>query len=158
VPRVYIETTIPSYLAARSTSDVILAARQCLTHAWWNQRRHVFQCCISQLVLDEAARGDAAAATRRLALLKPFPLLELNGEVSELAERLLIERALPAKAADDAAHIAVSAVHRVNFLLTWNFRHIANAETREEVRRVCVFAGYGLPVICTPEELLGGKL
>jgi len=127
-PKLYLETTLASYLTARPTRDLIMSARQEITSLWWAQRLADFECVISQIVLDEAARGDAIAAKRRLAVLASFPLLEINREVAELAEQLIQAAALPANAVDDAGHIAVCAVHGVRFLLTWNFRHLANAE------------------------------
>lgn len=153
----YIETTIASYLTARPTRDLITTARQQITVGWWTARLADFDCAISQIVLDEAGRGDKIAATRRLAALRPFRLLEVNDEVSRLAERLIEEEALPANAVDDAGHVAVCAVHGVKFLLTWNFRHLANAEKLDHIRQVCLLAGFFPSTICTPEELMKGN-
>lgn len=153
-PRLYLETTVVSYLTARPTRDIVMSARQQLTQEWWDRRRGDFDICISQLVLAEAARGDSAAAGRRLAALREFTVVEFPQPVPKLAEALLNSRLLPANAADDAVHIAVAAVQNVHFLLTWNFRHIANATHAAEIRALVAKLGYTCPVICTPEELL----
>jgi len=153
--RIYIETTIPSYLTARPSRDIIQAGRQQLTYTWWESERHNYDLCISQMVLDEAAAGDAEAARRRLAVIADLPLLDLTGAVETLAENIMQANLLPASASRDAVHIAVTAVHQVTFLLTWNCRHIANAVLFRELRRIIVDAGYDMPVICTPEELIG---
>jgi hypothetical protein len=156
-PVLYLETTIPSYLVSRPSRDVVVAARQEITRQWWDIRRADFRIVASQVVLDEAAEGDREAARNRLAVLEAFPLLAINDEVVALAEGILRSKVLPRKAARDAAHIAVSAVHAVGFLLTWNCVHLANAETFPLVEKICSSAGYNCPVICTPDELLGGE-
>ena len=125
--RIYIETTIPSYLTARPSRDIVQAARQQLTREWWDVERRNYDLCISQIVLDEATAGDAEAAQRRMAVIDTLPLLDLTFEVDGLAETIMQSGLLPASASRDAVHIAVTAVHQVHFLLTWNCRHIANA-------------------------------
>ena len=156
-PLLYLETTIPSYLMSRPSRDLVVAGRQEITRQWWDARRADFRIVISQVVLDEAAEGDRQAARNRLAVLKPFSLLEINDEVATLAENILRSKVLPQKAARDAAHVAVAAIHAVGFLLTWNCVHLANAETFPRVEKLCLSAGYRCPVICTPDELLGGE-
>ena len=153
--RVYIETTIPSYLTARPSRDIVQAARQQLTREWWDVERRNYDLCISQIVLDEAAAGDAEAAQRRMAVIDTLPLLDLTFEVDGLAETIMQSGLLPASASRDAVHIAVTAVHQVHFLLTWNCRHIANATIFRDLQHIIMSAGYDVPVICTPEELLG---
>ena len=153
--RIYIETTIPSYLTARPSRDIVQAARQQLTREWWEVERRNYDLCISQIVLDEAAAGDAEAAQRRMAVIDTLPLLDLTFEVDGLAETIMQSGLLPASASRDAVHIAVTAVHQVHFLLTWNCRHIANATIFRDLQHVIMSAGYDMPVICTPEELLG---
>ena len=153
--RVYIETTIPSYLTARPSRDIVQAARQQLTREWWDVERRNYDLCISQIVLDEAAAGDAEAAQRRMAVIDTLPLLDLTFEVDGLAETIMQSGLLPASASRDAVHIAVTAVHQVHFLLTWNCRHIANATIFRDLQHIIMRAGYDVPVICTPEELLG---
>ncbi len=153
--RIYIETTIPSYLTARPSRDIVQAARQQLTREWWDVERRNYDLCISQIVLDEAAAGDAEAAQRRMAVIDTLPLLDLTFEVDGLAETIMQSGLLPVSASRDAVHIAVTAVHQVHFLLTWNCRHIANATIFRDLQHVIMSAGYDMPVICTPEELLG---
>ena len=153
--RIYIETTIPSYLTARPSRDIVQAARQQLTREWWDVERRKYDLCISQIVLDEAAAGDAEAAQRRMAVIDTLPLLDLTFEVDGLAETIMQSGLLPASASRDAVHIAVTAVHQVDFLLTWNCRHIANANIFRDLQHIIMSAGYDVPVICTPEELLG---
>jgi len=153
--RVYIETTIPSYLTARPSRDIVQAARQQLTREWWDVERRNYDLCISQIVLDEAAAGDAEAAQRRMAVIDTLPLLDLTFEVDGLAGTIMQSGLLPASASRDAVHIAVTAVHQVHFLLTWNCRHIANATIFRDLQHIIMSAGYDVPVICTPEELLG---
>ena len=153
LPRVYIETTIVSYLSARDSRDVVSLARKQITTEWWKVRRSLFSPCVSSVVLDEAGRGDEAAANKRIRFIADLPLLDFNRKSIQLAEAFIVEGALPEIAADDAAHIAVCAVHCVPYLLTWNFRHIANASKREQLSSICTRHGLPLPVICTPEEL-----
>lgn len=153
-PKLYLETTVVSYLTARSTRDIVMTARQQITQEWWDGRRRDFNIHVSQLVLAEAARGDATAAKLRLAALSEFAVLEIQSAVPKLANALLKSRLLPTNAADDALRIAMAAVHGVHFLLTWNFRHIANATRADEIRLLVAKFGHTCPVICTPEELL----
>ncbi len=153
--RLYLETTVPSYLTAWPSRDLIRASHQQLTREWWARRREDFEVFISQLVLDEAAAGDPLAASERLVVLADLPLLDLTEEVSSLAAALVASLALPAKAATDAAHITVAAVHGMHFLVTWNCAHIANAEMATAIQDVCRQHGFIAPVICTPEELMG---
>jgi hypothetical protein len=154
-PKLYLETTVPSYLTAWPSRDLIRAGHQQLTKEWWQTRRAGFDIYISQFVLDEAAAGDAEAARERLAALQGLPVLDLSEPVVELAGALNASLALPQKAVTDAAHIATAAVHGMHFLLTWNCAHIANAEMFVAIERVCQAHGFACPVICTPEELMG---
>ena len=155
--RVYLETTIPSYLTAWPSRDLVIAGHQQMTEVWWRTRRDEFEICISQFVLDEASAGDAEAAQERLAILKPLPLLDISEAVLELASAILQSGIIPAKAAQDAAHIAISAVHGIDFLLTWNCAHIANAQIVKKVQAICTQHGFPCPLICTPEELMGNE-
>lgn len=156
-PRVYLETTIPSYLVARSGRDLVIAAHQQLTRDWWLTRRPLFELFASELVLEECAAGDAEAARRRLELLRDIPILAANDGITDIAERLVVDGPIPPKAAGDALHIALATVYQCDFLLTWNCRHIANAELQRSVRRVLERLDLDLPVICTPEELMGAS-
>ena len=152
--RLYLETTIVSYLVARPSRDLVQAANQQVTREWWETERERFEIFISDVVLREAATGDAAMARQRLALLKPFPVLAAEQEVDELAHALIHGGPLPAKAARDAAHIAYAAVHGMHFLATWNCRHIANPSMARRIGQICVEHGFDVPVICTPAILL----
>jgi len=154
--RVYLETSIISYLAARPSRDLVTAARQQLTHEWWTRRRSAFEVCISELVVAEAAAGDPDdAAERRAQLIRDLPSLSISEEAIALARNLLQGAGIPARAAADALHISLAACHGINYLLTWNSTHIANAELRPKVERACRDNGYEPPVLCTPDELMG---
>jgi len=153
--RIYIETTIASYLTARPSRDLVRAARQQMTSEWWDVRRAEFDLHVSQVVVDEAAGGDPEAAELRLHLLVGVPRVAITEEVEALAASLLHTHALPEKAAEDALHIALATVHGMDFLLTWNCAHIANAEMMPAIRSTILAAGYACPEICTPEEMLG---
>jgi hypothetical protein len=157
VQRVYLETTIPSYLTAWPSRDLIIAGHQQLTKEWWQTRRSEFDLFISQFVLDEASAGDPKAAQERLAILNPLPLLDISPAVLQLASAILQSGAIPPKAARDAAHIAISAVHEIDFLLTWNCAHIANAQIVKKVQSICVQHSFPCPLICTPEGLMGSE-
>ena len=154
---VYVETSVVSYLTARATSNLLAAAWQAATTEWWDTHRSRFELCTSTLTLEEAGRGHLEAASRRLTALGEIATLPITEAVVALSDVLIHERALPANAQADAIHFAVSAVHRVDYLLTWNFRHLANAETKPLIRRVCEQQGYISPEICTPSELMGGR-
>jgi hypothetical protein len=154
-PKVYIETTIVSYLTARSSRDLIIAAHQQLTQEWWDQRRESFELYVSQLVIQESGAGDAIMAQKRLEVLDTILMLDLRPEAVTLARALIEKGPIPEKAAVDALHIALATVHGMDYLLTWNCKHIANAEMQTAVAAICRAAGYEPPVICTPEELWG---
>jgi hypothetical protein len=155
-PKVYIETTIPSYLAARPTRDLIVAAHQEITRQWWLEHRSRFDLFISRLVIDEAGSGDREAAKERLRLLRGIAELDVSEEATSLAALLIARAAIPPKAATDAAHVAVAAVHAMDFLMTWNCVHLANAMMISRISQVCDATGHRCPVICTPEGLLEG--
>lgn len=153
-PKVYVETTILSYLTAWRSNDVLLAAHQEITARWWSSRAQ-FELYVSEFVVDEIRRGDPDAASERIAVAEGIERLLAVEDVESLAQRLLEQAALPAKARIDAAHIAIAAVHGMDYLLTWNCKHIANAFMRPSIERICRESGYEPPVICTPEELQG---
>ncbi len=157
-PRVYIETTVISYLVPRSMRDVIQVARQQLTRAWWDQRAEDFDLVVSQLVINEAARGDQRYARRRLELLNDLPLLSATPESEDWANRILASRVFPPQATADVAHLALATAHGVDFLLTWNCKHLANPLLLRQVGRMIRAAGLEPPIVCTPEELMGETL
>lgn len=153
---VYIETSIIGYLTARSRDEVIFQARQELTRSWWESSGEDYRRVTSQLVLDEAGAGDSEAAAERLALLIGMPILASSDpRVDLIADALLKARLLPEKARSDAEHVAIATVHRVDYLLTWNCKHIANAATLPAVYRLLSERGYSPPLIVTPEEFSG---
>ena len=154
-PSLYLETTIPSYLTSRPSRDLIVAGHQQITKDWWEQRRTRFDIYISQLVVDEAKAGHPGAARDRMKAIKDLPLLDITPEVETLASGLLASGIIPRRAATDAAHIAIAAAHGMDFLMTWNCVHIANAAIAKAVASTCARHGLECPVICTPEELMG---
>lgn len=153
-PKAYIETTIISYLTAWPSRDVVIAGHQQITRQWWNTAADRFELVASQFVIDEASAGDADSARDRLAALAPITLLDASDEALELAQQLVSAGAIPEKAVEDAAHIAVTVTNGVEFLVTWNCRHLANATMRSQIETVCRGAGYEPTIICTPDELM----
>lgn len=151
---VYLETSVISYLTARSSRDIVVAGHQQTTRDWWQTRRVVFDLYVSELVLREARGGDTQAATERLAVLETIELLEITPDALDLANQLVLEAAIPQKAIADALHIATAVTSGINFLLTWNCKHIANATMRSKIERICRTTGYEPSIICTPEELM----
>ncbi len=152
---VYLETTLISYLASRPSRDLLVAAHQQTSHEWWANRRQAFECYVSQVVIDEASAGDREEAKRRVRLIEGLPALEVTEETESLARAILTSGAIPPRGVRDAAHVAVAAVNEMDYLLTWNCRHLANAQIIRRISGVCRRLGYSLPVICTPEELMG---
>jgi hypothetical protein len=157
-PRVYLETTVISYLTARPSRTVLGAAHQQVTLDWWEHRRHDFELVVSEIVLREAQAGDPDAAQRRLAVLEGIPRLALTEDLLALGGEFVERKILPRTAAEDGLHIAVSTVHQVDYLLTWNCAHIANPEIQARLAEFLSVKGLFLPFICTPEELLGGEV
>ena len=155
-PKVYLETTIPSYLTAWPSRDLIRAAHQQSTREWWESRRTAFELYVSEVVLIEVAAGDPIAAAERLDVLKGIPVLEASQDARRLAEELRRSVPLPPRAALDATHISIAVVTGMDFLLTWNCTHIANATLRPRIDAVCHSLGLIPTIICTPIELMKG--
>ncbi|MBU0500858.1 MAG: type II toxin-antitoxin system VapC family toxin [Gammaproteobacteria bacterium] len=153
--KVYIETSIVSYLTARPSGNLIAAAWQKETLDWWETQRGRFSLYLSELVIEEAGKGDAEAARRRLDALSGITILSLNDAAVDLAQALIEGGGVPRKALDDALHISIAAVHGVDYLLTWNCRHIDNAEMKPRIRSICQAHGNQCPEIATPIELMG---
>jgi len=152
---VYIETSIVSYLRQKPSSQVVAAARQLLTHQWWSEERSKYQLVVSQFVLDEAAAGDASLAAERLEILDGIPLLPLDPAIADIADEIMSRAILPERARTDALHIAMVAHHRIQYLPTWNCRHIANARILPRIHGVLNDLSIPIPVICTPEQMVG---
>lgn len=152
--RIYLETTIPSYLAARPAKALLQAASQEATHLWWNCRSAADELVSSGITLDEVRQGDPDMAKARLGYLAGLPMLPVDDAVLSLFSRIATSGLLPAAAKADATHIALATAHRCDILLTWNCRHIANAAIQRRLRALAEVAGYVLPTICTPYELL----
>jgi hypothetical protein len=153
---VYIETSILGYLTARPSRDIVVAANIEITREWWETRRNDFKLYSSQAVVKETSQGDAAISFQRLEIVHNLTLLDLNQFVLDLAEQFLTRSNLPAKADVDAVHIAAATVHGMDYLLTWNCKHIANAQIQSKLAEISLDLGYELPILCTPYELLGG--
>lgn len=156
-PTVYVETTVIGYLTSRPQSDVAVAGHQQTTRDWWESALDRFDLFASQLVAQECSTGNEHAARDRMAALVKLKLLPVTSEAEQLAEYLVRRHAVPETEPEDALHIALAAAHRIQYLVTWNCRHIANAATRLVIERACRDAGYEPPVICTPEELLEAR-
>lgn len=152
---VYIETSIISYLRQRPSTQVVAAAHQLLTQKWWDTERTNYELVVSQYVVDEASMGDPTLAAERLQSLDGIPLLPDAVEITQIANEIMARAILPSKAQVDALHIASAAHHRIQYILTWNCKHIANAKILPRIHQVLTDAGVPIPVICTPEELLG---
>lgn len=150
---VYIESSIISYLVARSSRDVVVAARQAITETWWKHHRADFDLYVSALVMQEIGRGDAEAAERRKQAIKAIPMLAISPEARMLAEDLLAQGAIPKNSEEDALHIGIAAAGGIEFLLTWNFKHINNAQTKAMITAVIESHGFACPILCSPEEL-----
>ncbi|WP_425617566.1 type II toxin-antitoxin system VapC family toxin [Anatilimnocola sp. NA78] len=153
-PTVYIETSIVSYLRSNLSSQVVAAARQLLTREWWEYERAEYSLVTSQYVLDEAAEGSPELAAERLAALSGIRLLPLVPDIGAIANEILARTVLPQIATVDALHIAIAVHHRVDYLLTWNCKHIANAKILPRLYETIRQLGLPIPIICTPEEMV----
>ncbi len=150
---VYLETTFVSYLVALPARDLVIAAHQQVTRDWWQRRRTHFRLVVSQVVLDEISAGDESEVRKRLELVMPLDVLAASADAEALTAAIIEAGVLPEKAVRDAAHIALATVHGIQYLLTWNCRHLANAQISRRVARICNEHGFVMPTICTPEEL-----
>ena len=151
---VYLETTVVGNIAGRIHPNPRIAARQNITREWWLIAASNYRLLASAMVISECSDGDASAATERLQVLNGIELLASSEDVDSLAQALIDNHAVPASESRDAFHIAIAAVNGVDYLLTWNFKHIANASLRHRIELVCRDAGFEPPIICTPDELM----
>jgi hypothetical protein len=154
-PTLYLDTTIVSRLVGWLKKDVIIARQQTVTRDWWRQHRHRHVTFISEVVIEEASKGDEELARRRQEILCPLPMLHTSEQTNELAARILAECRLPEREYEDAHHAALTAIHGVKVLLTWNCTHLANAHMIPHIGRACEAYGYAAPEILTPEQLIG---
>ena len=151
--KLYVETSIVSYLTSRPSRDVVINANQQLAQEWW-ESRHNFDLFVSELVIDEVSKGEMLMAQKRLDLIQGIPLIDFNDEAKNLAKEILRQNVLPPKATLDVFHIAVTVVHKMEFLLTLNCKHIANAFIFRRIEKICSEFGYEMPIVCTPQEIL----
>ncbi len=154
---VYIESSVISYITARPSRDVVTSARQAITIEWWETYRDLFDVFISELVLEEIGTGDLQAASNRLAIVENIPVLVATDSAKELAKALIVENAISASSAEDALHISIAAVQGIDFLLTWNFKHINNANMRDKITQVVNHLNFRSPILCSPEELINER-
>lgn len=152
-PSVYLETSIISYLTARPSRDIVIAAHQTITEEWWHRHRDNYHLHTSLLVMKEISAGDPEAARRRLNLVRELPILEINTAAETLSDHLLATHLVPRTSAEDALHIAIATVHGMDYLLTWNFRHINNAVLKPRITTAIEALGFEAPILCSPEEL-----
>jgi predicted nucleic acid-binding protein len=153
-PTAYIETTVIGHLVGRLLNDPIVAGRQAVTRLWWPTAVAEYRLFVSKVVSDECASGDPDAARERLEVLNSMEFLAATLAVDELASRLIANHAVPNTEPRDAVHIALAAVHGMEYLVSWNFKHIVNPKTRSLIEQVCINAGYTPPMICTPDEIM----
>ena len=152
--KLYIETTVVSYFVARPSRDLLVAGHQEATRELWPSLHTVYDTFVSALVYEESAKGDTEQASRRLAAIKPFRMLDIDGEARVLADKILAGKGIPQEYPEDALHIAVAAINGIDVVVTWNFAHLSNPFTRMMVRQIVQNEGYVCPEICSPEELL----
>lgn len=154
--RVYLETSFISYLVARKSRDLKQITNHDATKYWWNHERHNFECYVSQLAIHEAGKGNPGEARKRLEVCSRLRKLAITSEAEEIARQLLTQGAFPQNAVEDALHVGIAAAHKMDFILTWNFRHLANVVAQNRMQSVLRTMNIKLPVMCIPQELTGG--
>jgi len=152
--RLYIETTVVSYLTAKPSRDIMVAGHQEATRELWPELSAKYETYISALVFEEVRKGDPDQAQMRIEAIEPFPMLDIDDEARTLAQKIITGKGIPVEYPEDALHIAVAAVNGIEVVITWNFAHLNNPFTRKMVRQIIEGEGYGCPEICSPEELL----
>lgn len=153
-PTVYIETSVVSYLVARPSRDVVVAGHQVITVEWWETRLPRLRACVSDFVMEEARKGNPEMAQARLQVLSGLSLLAAGPEAERLAAIYVQKGLIPGSEPGDAAHLAIATAHGMDYLVTWNCRHLASAAVRRRVSEINAREGHGSPIICTPEELM----
>ena len=154
-PKVYIETSVVSYLSGRLSRDVVVVGRQEITREMWPLLRAQFDCCVSVLVREEVERGDPEPAGSRLVAFEGITVLAISKEARDLAKAMIENRLIPLNFPEDALHIAIAATHGMDYLLTWNFKHLNNVQTKGRIADFIEDSGYELPLVCSPDELFG---
>ena len=152
--KLYIETSVVSYLVGRASPNTVIAGHQAATQALWKILNRRFAPFISDLVIQESSGGDTAQASMRLEAIKAMPVLAVDHDVESVARILIKQKAVPEKCPEDAVHIATAAVNKMDLIVTWNFKHINNPVMKQRMRDVLARNGYALPEICSPDELL----
>ncbi len=152
---VYVESSVISYLNGRPSRDIIITALQELTRIWWEEKRHDFELFISESVIREISAGSANDASKRIESIRGCAILVVDEEAVQLAKKIQRGANLPEKAIEDALHIALATVSEIDYLLTWNCKHIANATIVPRIESICLAEGYHCSKICTPQELMG---
>ena len=151
--KIYIETSVVSYLVADMSENIRVSGHQLATHDFWKSLPE-YNVFISDTVVEEASRGDEGKVQKRLWTIRDFPVLEIDAKTQELAIKLVREKAIPEKCPEDALHIAVAATNNIEFILTWNFKHINNPFMMRKISDTVTTAGYSMPIICSPEEFM----
>ena len=151
---VYLETTVIGNIAGRMHPDPKIAARQQVTREWWTTAPDRYDLYVSEITIEECGDGDPDAAKERIDLVRNIDLIETSAEAEELAELLVNRLAVPASEPRDALHIVIATVNAVQFIVTWNFKHILNPHLQTKIANACREGGYDPPVICTPQQLL----
>jgi hypothetical protein len=154
---VYIESSVISYLTGRPSRDIVTSARQTITTEWWETQKDNFEVFVSELVINEISSGDSKAAQKRISVVNNIQVLEATKYANDLAKFLIGNGAVPASSVEDALHIGIAAAQGMDFLLTWNFKHINNAVTRDRIGIVITQQGYVSPILCSPEELFNDR-
>jgi predicted nucleic acid-binding protein len=152
--KIYIETTVVSYLTAKPSRDIVIAGHQEATRELWTKLSSRYETYVSALVVQEAGKGNPNQAQMRLASIAKFPMLDIDDEALSLAEKIVAKKGIPVEYPEDALHIAVAAVNGIEVIITWNFAHLNNPFTRKKVRTIVEAEGYSCPEVCSPEELL----
>ena len=151
---VYLETSVVSYYTGKKSRDIVVLAHQHITRDWWDAFCNHYEFYISEIVREEVSRGDPSASSLRLEFIRNIPHLKITEEIENIAGMYIDELRIPKDSIRDALHISIACIHKVDYLVTWNCRHLANATMRARIEAVCRSAGYEPTIICTPEELL----
>jgi hypothetical protein len=154
LPTVYVETTVPSYLTARPSRDVVMLAHQRITIDWWSTARDRYDLRVSAIVLNELRQGDTDAAADRMHAVADLSILPINEEILALGQEYVSTLGMPAKSAIDALHLACAVVHKIEYLITWNCRHLANPELWRSLLKANGESGRFTPIIATPENMI----